>query len=102
MSIAEFIAEVWFRKRGERAGFDFVEIELPSQMGWPIDCQGMSGGALWMAPIEYNPDNPSQLRHRKPILSDVNYFQRDRALFAHGFDSIYKVLRENLKGLRKR
>jgi hypothetical protein len=90
LGVHEFIGAVTFKKRYKRNGFDFLKIELPTDNRWPDNCKGMSGGGLWLAPLECSPDDRKKIRHGAPILAGVNYYQTERILTAHGPDSIYR------------
>ncbi|MCP4685942.1 MAG: hypothetical protein GY867_10935 [bacterium] len=81
-----------FQCRGE---FDYVDLpvnyrdnDLPETFG------GMSGGGLWLVPLERDIDSPNHIHVRYPTLMGVVFYQSapengSRILRCHGARSIY-------------
>lgn len=102
-----FIGEATFHDRTERDGFDFIKLKVPCGEGtFPKNCQGMSGGGMWLVPLSIDPDgDPKTIRHEAPILAGVSFYQSEiengeRVITGHGYDSIYSRVRQTLKALK--
>jgi hypothetical protein len=88
--------------------FDYLKLTVPSgEFGFPDDYEGISGGGIWLMPMEVDPSgDPRTIRHRAPILAGVEFSQsgwqnRERILTGHGAHSIYTVLRDSLQTIAK-
>jgi len=95
--LEEFAGQVVFKSYSQRDGFDYVQVEVPIGDGWPNDCHGMSGGGLWLLPLECGPDESSKVRHAQPFLAGISFYQTERQLTGHGFNSIHNRLRQTLQ-----
>jgi hypothetical protein len=99
-----FIGDATFHSRTVRDGFDFIKLKMPSGEGnFPKNCQGMSGGGMWLVPLSIDPNGDTKtIRHEAPILAGVSFYQSEiengeRIITGHGYDSIYSRVRQTLK-----
>jgi len=89
-----FVGEATFIRRYKQQNFDYLQISMSCSGGvYPRDFKGMSGGGVWIIPFSSEGD-PKTIRHEKPILIGVSFYQSDangeeRIIVSHGFDSIY-------------
>jgi len=88
----------------QEGDFDYLKLTMPSgEYGFPDDYDGMSGGGIWLMPMEIDPSgDPRTIGHRPPVLAGIEFSQSgwkngERILTGHGLDSILGPLRETLK-----
>jgi hypothetical protein len=107
MMFQNFIGEATFHSRAVRGGFDFIKLKVPSGEGtFPKNCEGMSGGGMWLVPLSIDPNgDPKTIRHEAPLLAGVSFYQSEikngeRIITGHGYDSIYSHVRQTLGKLQ--
>ena len=108
MLFQNFIGEANFHSRTISNGFDFLKLNLPcGEANFPKNCEGMSGGGMWLVPLSIDPSgDPKTIRHEAPLLAGVSFYQSEitngqRIITGHGYDSIYSRVRQTLKELNK-
>lgn len=106
MVYQNFIGESTFHSRSVRDGFDFIQLKVTSgQANFPNDCEGMSGGGMWLVPFTIeSADDIKSIRHEAPLLAGVSFYQSEaengeRTITGHGYESIYTRLRQTLREL---
>jgi hypothetical protein len=105
VGLHDFAGMAVFVNRAERAGFDYLELKMPSDgEKYPKDFEGLSGGGMWAITFKsMTPDNdPKNIKHLRPVLAGVSFYQSDpedgwRIVTGHGFHSIYENLVQALK-----
>jgi hypothetical protein len=106
MSFQNFVGAATFQSRVIRGEFDFINLKMASGIeNFPKDCEGMSGGGIWLLPLSIENEDPKTIRHEAPILAGVSFYQSviekgARIITGHGYESIYSRLREALKALK--
>jgi DNA-directed RNA polymerase specialized sigma24 family protein len=104
--VANWVGFGHCQSRQIRNGFDFIEIDIWAGLdNYPQNYEGVSGGGFWIIPLEIDDNEDIKtVAHAKPLLSGIAFHQTDppianrRVITGHGFDSIYKVLRQKLNG----
>lgn len=106
--LSNFVGWGQFKARSVRDAFDYIDLEIPAgEGGYPLNYQGVSGGGIWLIPLEIDSNEDAQtVGYAKPILGGVAFFQTDppiggqRTIVGHGWESIYSTVKETLKSKR--
>jgi hypothetical protein len=103
--LTNFVGDADFVSRMQRKGFDYVELAITSgQADFPKSYAGVSGGGLWLIPLEVDPNEDLKtIGHAAPVLAGIAFYQSEpengqRIITGHGFDSIYSRVTQSLEG----
>ena len=97
LAATHFHAEATLVAMEERQGFDFAELQVTAgSHSFPSDYGGVSGGGIWLAPLQMDPDiGPTSITPASPLLAGVAFYQGalqngHRAIIGHGPQSVYE------------
>jgi hypothetical protein len=96
LAATHFSGEATFCEILERAAFDFIEVEITAgSHNYPSDYGGVSGGGIWLTPMEQVTDDPLSVKHMSVVLAGVPFCQgppgATRRIFGHGPKSIHDL-----------
>lgn len=104
VGLYSFAGMAGFLNRKERNDFDFLQLRMPCDgEEYPADYEGLSGGGMWAITFKLNTDG--QFEYLRPVLAGISFYQSApdngwRIVTGHGFDSIYRRVRNALKDKR--
>jgi hypothetical protein len=90
---SHFAGEATWERFLNREDFEYVELNIHAgNNGYPADYEGVSGGGIWLAPIE---ETKVGFKHHPIVLAGVAYYQKlgangNTVIIGHGPQSIYK------------
>ncbi len=97
------IGQATFLHHSQQERFDYLRLRLHAPAnGFPSDYGGVSGGGIWMVPLQMNPDEgPNTAKAKELFLAGVCCCQGEalpdgREVEGHGPLSLYRRLREVL------
>ncbi len=100
---SNFVGEATFDCHFHEGRFDYLRLQLcAGAHDFPSNYGGLSGGGIWMVPLEMDPDKgPSTASARELFLAGVCCYQSaptvaGRDIEGHGPGSIYRCLRKAL------
>jgi hypothetical protein len=92
----------------ERNGFDYLKFSLHTAVdNYPDEFGGMSGGGMWLTPLEITGEDLKSVAPAAPILAGVTFYQSEplngrRIITGHGQRSIYGRTMDVLRALPKK
>jgi hypothetical protein len=98
---SNFVGQATLLQHFEQGDYDYLRLRLydPAH-GFPLNYGGVSGGGIWMVPLEMNPDKgPHTAKAAELFLAGVCCYQHEplpdgREVEGHGPRSLYRCMRE--------
>jgi hypothetical protein len=105
VNFINFAGEAFFCRQSSRNGFDYFDLRILSGEGvFPQSYEGVSGGGIWLIPLEIDGNDHATIGYARPILAGVAFYQfpeenKFRVIRGHGECSIYVNVLNKLKSL---